>query len=113
MIRTYGGVVECSRTDIPFALFTIAGEMSVQTPVFEPVNVKKAEVFCAGCLVLQGVLYAEDPNQAARLANEPVFAGWPLLILHDDADVVDARAGGLARSAALGKAGVSFPKRTT
>ncbi len=52
-----------------------------------PRDVSVAEVFCAGCLVIQGLPYEQDPNQAARLATEPVFAGWPLLILHDDAAV--------------------------
>lgn len=52
-----------------------------------PRDVKRAEVFCGGCLVVEGVPYAEDPEQAARLAREAVFAGWPLIVLHDDASV--------------------------
>jgi 4-hydroxybenzoate decarboxylase subunit C len=52
-----------------------------------PQGVSAAEVFCAGCLVLQGSSYAEDPEQAARLAKDSVFAEWPLVILHDDASV--------------------------
>jgi UbiD family decarboxylase len=52
-----------------------------------PPGVTKAEVFCAGCLVLQGVPYVQDPAQAGRLAQEPAFADWPLLALHDDATV--------------------------
>jgi len=52
-----------------------------------PRNVSVAEAFCAGCLVLQGVPYEQDPDQAARLAKESAFADWPLLILHDDAAV--------------------------
>src|SRR6185436_9161455 len=46
-----------------------------------------AEVFCGGCLVVQGRTYAEDAEQAARLAREPAFAQWPLIVLHDDASV--------------------------
>lgn len=53
-----------------------------------PHDVTKAEVFCAGCLVIEGVAYSEDPQQAARLAREPVFAEWPVVVLHDDAKVV-------------------------
>jgi 3-polyprenyl-4-hydroxybenzoate decarboxylase len=49
-----------------------------------PAGVSSAQVFCGGCLVVQGVPYNEDPAQAARLAQEPVFADWPLLVLHDD-----------------------------
>ena len=52
-----------------------------------PRGISKAEPFCAGCLVVEGSKYTDDPNEAARLANEPVFASWPLVILHDDADV--------------------------
>jgi len=52
-----------------------------------PRDVSVAETFCAGCLVLQGVPYEQDPDQAARLAKESAFADWPLLILHDDAAV--------------------------
>ncbi len=52
-----------------------------------PRDVKRAEVFCGGCLVIEGVPYTEDPDQAARLAREGVFAGWPLIVLHDDASV--------------------------
>jgi UbiD family decarboxylase len=52
-----------------------------------PRGVVKVDAFCAGCLVLQGVPYEQDPEQAARLAQEPAFADWPLLVLHDDAGV--------------------------
>ncbi|HYH84579.1 MAG TPA: UbiD family decarboxylase [Pyrinomonadaceae bacterium] len=52
-----------------------------------PVGVRRAEVFCAGCLVVEGVPYAEDVEQAARLAREEAFADWPLVVLHDDAGV--------------------------
>src|SRR5215218_6969142 len=46
-----------------------------------------AEVFCGGCLVLQGGSFAEDESLAARVASDPAFAGWPLIVLHDDARV--------------------------
>ena len=52
-----------------------------------PNGVSRAEVFCAGCLVIEGASYSSEPQQAARLAREPAFAGWPLVILHDDAKV--------------------------
>jgi UbiD family decarboxylase len=52
-----------------------------------PHDVTRAEVFCGGCLVLQGAPYSQDPEQAARLASEQVFADWPLIVLHDDASV--------------------------
>jgi 3-polyprenyl-4-hydroxybenzoate decarboxylase len=52
-----------------------------------PNGISRAEVFCAGCLVVEGSPYTEEPNQAARLAGHPVFAEWPLVVLHDDATV--------------------------
>ena len=52
-----------------------------------PNGISRAEVFCAGCLVVEGQPYPEDNEQAARLANESVFADWPLVVLHDDAGV--------------------------
>jgi UbiD family decarboxylase len=50
-------------------------------------GLKAAEVFCRGCVVVQGSSYADDPEQAARLARDPAFADWPLVVLHDDASV--------------------------
>src|SRR3712207_2256374 len=42
-----------------------------------PPGVARAEVFCGGCLVLEGAPYREDPGQAARLAADPALAAWP------------------------------------
>jgi 4-hydroxybenzoate decarboxylase subunit C len=52
-----------------------------------PPDVSRAEVFCGGCLVVEGVLFTQDAEQAARLAHEDVFSDWPLVILHEDASV--------------------------
>ncbi|HEY1403057.1 MAG TPA: UbiD family decarboxylase [Pyrinomonadaceae bacterium] len=52
-----------------------------------PRGIARAEVFCGGCLVVEGTSYAEEPRQAARLATDEAFAGWPLVVLHDDASV--------------------------
>jgi 3-polyprenyl-4-hydroxybenzoate decarboxylase len=52
-----------------------------------PSGVAAAEVFCGGCLVVQGNSYEDDPDQAARLASEAAFANWPLVVLHDDISV--------------------------
>ncbi len=53
-----------------------------------PSGTSRAEVFCGGCLVVQGARYSDEPSQAARLAREQVFGEWPMVILHDDAGVV-------------------------
>ncbi|HZH29239.1 MAG TPA: UbiD family decarboxylase [Pyrinomonadaceae bacterium] len=52
-----------------------------------PQGITRAEVFCGGCLVVEGAAYEADAGQAARLATEEAFAGWPLVVLHDDARV--------------------------
>jgi UbiD family decarboxylase len=52
-----------------------------------PNYLARAEVFCGGCLVLQGGSFNEDESLAARIASEPVFSNWPLIVLHDDASV--------------------------
>ncbi|HEX6182653.1 MAG TPA: UbiD family decarboxylase [Pyrinomonadaceae bacterium] len=52
-----------------------------------PGGVTRAEVFCPGCLVVEGGKYEAEPDQAARLAREQVFRDWPLVVLHDDASV--------------------------
>lgn len=52
-----------------------------------PSWLSRAEVFCGGCLVLQGGSFKEDESLAMRVANEPAFANWPLIVLHDDAGV--------------------------
>ena len=52
-----------------------------------PRYVSRAEVFCGGCLVLQGGTFAEDEGLASRVASDPAFANWPLIVLHDDARV--------------------------
>jgi UbiD family decarboxylase len=55
-----------------------------------PRGVSRAEVFCGGCLVVQGQPYLDETEQGRRLATEPPFADWPLIILHDDAAVAQS-----------------------
>ncbi|MEO6391735.1 MAG: UbiD family decarboxylase, partial [Pyrinomonadaceae bacterium] len=57
-----------------------------------PAGIERAEVFCGGCLVLEGKPYVDEPDQAARLAKDPSLADWPLIVLHDDATVADSAA---------------------
>lgn len=51
-----------------------------------PRGCRRAAVFCAGCLVVEGAPYAEESDQAARLAADKTFAEWPLVVLHDSVD---------------------------
>jgi UbiD family decarboxylase len=47
--------------------------------------VRDVQVFCAGCLVVEAPAFAEDPELAARIANDESFADWPMVVLADDA----------------------------
>ena len=49
-----------------------------------PAGVSDVRVFCGGCLVVGAPGYAAEPGAAARLAGEPVFANWPLLVVTDE-----------------------------
>src|SRR5437588_8597635 len=55
-----------------------------------PTGVTRAEVFCPGCLVVQGLPFDEEREQAVRLSREAAFAVWPLVVLHDDARVASS-----------------------
>ena len=50
-----------------------------------PAGVARAVPFCRGCLVLEGLPYADEPTQAVRVAKHAAFSDWPLLVLVDDA----------------------------
>jgi UbiD family decarboxylase len=49
-----------------------------------PAGVAAARPFCPGCLVLEGLPFADAPEQARDLARHPAFADWPALVLVDD-----------------------------
>jgi UbiD family decarboxylase len=51
-----------------------------------PPDVRDVRVFCGGCLVVEASSYGDDAAAASRLAAHPAFAGWPLVIITDDAD---------------------------
>jgi len=57
-----------------------------------PPDLKRAEIFCGGCLVVEGGSYTADPQQAARIATHEAFANWPLVVLHDDASAARSAA---------------------
>ena len=46
---------------------------------------RAAAVFCPGALVVDGPAFAADRSFAERLAPDPAVAGWPLVVLADDA----------------------------
>ena len=49
-----------------------------------PSGVTDVRVFCGGCLVVGAPSYSTEPGAAARLAADPVFAEWPLLVITDE-----------------------------
>ncbi len=51
-----------------------------------PGGVTRAIVFSPGCLVIEGPSHADDADFAARVVRDSAFAGWPLLVLTDDAE---------------------------
>jgi UbiD family decarboxylase len=52
-----------------------------------PTGVQTVVPYCPGCLVIEGTNYSMEPGQPARLCRWQAFAGWPLLILTDDAGI--------------------------
>jgi UbiD family decarboxylase len=50
-----------------------------------PAGVADVRVYCGGCLVVQAPPYEQETDAATRLAKEPAFATWPLVVLSDDA----------------------------
>jgi UbiD family decarboxylase len=48
-----------------------------------PSGVRRVEVFCGGCLVVEAE--TTDTAAATRLPHDDAFADWPLLVLVDDA----------------------------
>jgi UbiD family decarboxylase len=49
-----------------------------------PAGVMDVRVFCPGCLVVGAPAYTAEPGAAARLAADPTFAEWPLLVITDE-----------------------------
>ena len=51
-----------------------------------PAGFPKANVYCGGCLVVQGPRYEDDPDAAAALSKHDSVKDWPFVVLCDDAD---------------------------
>ncbi len=51
-----------------------------------PIDVRRAEVFCGGCLVVEGGSYDTDKDLALRIAASGKFDDWQLVVIHDNAD---------------------------
>ena len=44
-----------------------------------PQGFHRAEVFCRGCLVVEGPEYSQEPGAAKRLLESSAFNDWPLV----------------------------------
>ena len=55
-------------------------------PVPPPSDVTDVRVFCGGCLVVTGPAFDRDRDAPSRIAADPAFAGWPLVVLSDEAE---------------------------
>jgi 3-polyprenyl-4-hydroxybenzoate decarboxylase len=55
-----------------------------------PSGIAAAKAFCGGCLVLQAPSYDEASDLAERIAESRVFAGWQMIVLHDDVKLADS-----------------------
>lgn len=51
-----------------------------------PKDVTRAEVFCGGCLVVEGNSYEVDKEQGKRIAESGKFDDFQVVVLHDSAD---------------------------
>jgi UbiD family decarboxylase len=49
-------------------------------------GVRRVRPFAKGCLVVECARFAEAPDAPQRIARDPAFADWPLLVLSDDAE---------------------------
>lgn len=60
-------------------------ELPNKMPDLLPRGIGAAEIFCPGCLVIDGPSQAEVPDLAKRLTSHPGLKSWPLIVLVDDA----------------------------
>ena len=49
-----------------------------------PSDINAAGVYCTGCLVLEASSFEQEPSCATRIADNSMFACWPLIILVDN-----------------------------
>ncbi len=55
-----------------------------------PVGIQAAQVFCGGCLVLEGTAYEKDHTLAERIAKLNNFNEFQVVVLHDNIEFADS-----------------------
>ncbi len=51
-----------------------------------PAGVSRAEIFCGGCIVLQGETYENNKDLGNQIARSGRLDDWEVVVIHDDAD---------------------------
>lgn len=57
-----------------------------------PAGVRAVEVFCPGCVVVEGAGKSVDPDLAARVVSAAAFTDWPLVVVSEEAQRTAASA---------------------
>ncbi len=52
-----------------------------------PSGIKRAEVYCGGCVVVEGPTYEEENDLGDRIAKSSSFDDWQIVVIHDNADL--------------------------
>ena len=52
-----------------------------------PSGIKRAEVYCGGCVVVEGPTYGKENDLGDRIAKSGSFDDWQIVVIHDNADV--------------------------
>jgi UbiD family decarboxylase len=55
-----------------------------------PQGIKRAKVFCGGCLVVEAAEYEKDEKLAERVAESNVFSDFQIVVLHDSIEFADS-----------------------
>ena len=59
-------------------------ELPRQFTAAPPRGVTDVRVFCGGCLVVGAPSFAAEAGAGDRLARDPAFSGWPLVVITDE-----------------------------
>jgi 4-hydroxybenzoate decarboxylase subunit C len=51
-----------------------------------PAGVREVEVFCGGCLVVNGPSFEDEKDLGDRIAASGAFDDWPLIVVHDSVE---------------------------
>lgn len=61
-------------------------DLQREVPAALPGGVRRAGVFCAGCIVLEAPSFERERGYARMIAGDAALQGWPLVVLVDNLD---------------------------